>query len=233
MNIEVERKILVGAYVDLDVVEYNGKLVFETQFIHYDAELDTRKEDYKDELWGDFAEFDNSYGNFCSVRIFHLSYGEKINLQAGDKIRTVIQSFYIGKEKTKDGRRKLHITVGNARRVYHWTRFCLAQRGIVLTLWCGSRRAREREFLLTVRRGIQSDNGRVRPVIAEVLPNGSILRVSPDIRRSSAMTTGDYHLQERQRGRTMKDIESDFLPIPPYDRIIPTRERRYLNRTYA
>ena len=64
---------------------------------------------------------------------------------------------------------------------------------------------------------------------AEVLPNGSLLNASPDYRRS-AITTGDYRLAQRQRGRTMQDIEKDFLRIPLYDRMIPMRQRKWFTR---
>ena len=224
-----------GERIELTVVKFNGNPVLEAQFIHYDAELrdnDLRehgisKLDYEQEeefLFGHEVPPD-----FRSVRIFHLAQGEEIELKCGDKIRAVVESSYIGKQKTKDGRRKLHVTVCNAQRVYHWTRVYLPQKGLVLKLWCGSRLAQEREIPLTVRRGIHSENGWACPVIAEVLPDGSILRVSRDTRRAP-MITGDYRLQERQRGRTMQDIDKDFLRVYLYDRMIPTRDRRYMHR---
>ena len=234
VNIDAEGKVFVGAYLDLNVMEYNGKLVFETQFVYYDAELDLHKEeDWNEDSWEDFAD----YGNFRSVRIFHLSCGEKINLQAGDKIRAMIQSSYVAANNTgapiltKDGRRKLHITVHNARRVYRWVRF-RTQESLTLKLLCGSRLAQKKVIPLVVKKGLQSDNGWVCPVVAEILPTGSILRVVHDPRRPR-MISGDYRLQERQKGRTMKDLESDFLPILSYDRMIPTRERRYFRSTYT
>ena len=228
MNIDVEQKITSGYHVDLDVVtDSKGKLVFDTQFIHYDAELDTHHEDDDEDDWQ--GTEDIRHDAFRSVRIFHLAQGEKIKLQYGDKIRAIMQSSHIGRDKTKDGRRKVHVTVCNAWRVYHWTRVYLPQKGLVLKLWCGSRLAQEREIALTVRKGIHSENGWACPMIAEVLPNGSILRVSRDARRAP-MITGDYRLQERQRGRTMQDIDKDFLRVPPYDRMIPTRDRRYMHR---
>ena len=227
MNIDVETEVTPGNHIDLNVVEFNGKPVFETQFVYYDAEL--RDHDIREQE-EEFL-FDHEVPpDFRSVRIFHLAQGEKINLKYGDKIRAVMQLSHIGRDKTKDGRRKLHITVCNAQRVYHWTRCYLPQKGLVLKLWCGSRLAQEREIPLTVQKGILSENGWARPMIAEVLPNRSILRVSQDVRRSP-MITGDYRLRERQRGRTMQDIDKDFLRVPPYDRMIPTRERRrYLYR---
>ena len=235
MNIDAEREVMPGAHVNLDVVEHKGRLVFETQFIFYDFEL--RNHDIRAHGIGEF-DYEGKeaflFGHeappdFRSARIFHLAQGETVKMECGDRITAVMQSSYISREKTKDGRRKLHITVCNARRIYHWTRFYLPQKGIALMLWCGSRRAREKEILLTVRKGIHVKDGRAHPVIAEVLPDGSVLRVSRDYQRS-IMTTGDYRLRERQKGRTMQNIDKDFLRVPLYDRMIPTRERNYMRR---
>jgi hypothetical protein len=108
--------------------------------------------------------------------------------------------------------------------VYRWSRHRTL--GLLFQLWCGNLLLKEREIPVIRKQGIHSQNGWARPVVAEVLPNGSILHAYPH-RGRETMTTGDYRLAERQKGRTMQDIDKDFLKVPSFDRIIPTRERRY------
>ncbi|GEM_PF-4614652 len=233
MRHDTQRPISVGDNVELNVIEFNGKPVFESEFIQYDSELcdrdlkargidDEYAFDGRDQFYHDYA---NGRINFRSVRIFHLVKGENIELKPGDKVRAKITSVRLDTNKTKDGRRKLHITVSNVMRIYRWTRQRYIQ-FITITLECGSIAIRKKIISFTCKQGIWADHGRAYPMIAEVLPNGSVLHAVPDTRRSIT-TTGDYRLAERQKGRTMRDIDTDFLRIPPsYDRLIPTRERR-------
>ena len=238
MKHDTEREIVVGDEIELNIVEFNGNPVLETEFVQYDSELRTRdmkvqgidKDDFRkcDEFDGQYYD---GYISFRSVRIFHLGQREEIRLRAGDRIRTKIQSTYIAKGATKDNRRKIHIAVSDVRHVYHWTRNRAFQ-CLVLTLWCGQRLVKEKKIPVILKKGVRSDSGRVYPIIAEVLPDGSILNASVDTTRYT-MTSGDYRLAERQKGRTMKDIDADFLSVPPFDRTIPTRDRRYLRHTHA
>lgn len=238
MREEVERAFIIGEQVELNIVEFNGKPVLETCFVDYDAEL--RKHDLKtkgideDDFW-ECEAFDGEYvegfRSFRSVRIFHLGPEKEIQLKSGDRIRAKIQYVYVAKNMTKDNRRKVHITVSDVRRVYHWTRNRAFQ-CLVLTLWCGQRLVKEKKIPVILKRGVRSDSGRVYPIIAEVLPDGSILNASVDTSRHT-MTSGDYRLAERQRGRKMKDIDADFLSVSTSDRTIPTRERRYLRHTHV
>lgn len=236
MKHDTEREIIFGEKVELNVVEFNGKAVLETEFVQYDSELCARdlKERGIDKL--DFERYDqfvyDEQRNFRSVRIFHLAAGEKNHLKIGDRVRAKIESAYVAKEQTKDKipRRKIHITVSNVMRMYRWIRRRVsAPHCLVIACFCGSRLIKKKEIPLTLKNGIQAENGQARPVAVELLPNGSILGASRDYRRHM-ITTGDYRLAERQKGRTMKDIDEDFLRISPHDRMIPTREHRYRAR---
>lgn len=233
MKNETEGAVVVGDTIELNVIEFNGRPVLETEFIQYDSELRARdlRERGIDEF--DFPrcetfdeEYTSGYHDFRSVRIFHLAASEAIRLKIGDKVRSIIRAVHLVKEKTKDGRRKLHITVSNAMHIYRWMRRKVsAPHCLVVMLWCGNRLVKEKKIPLTLKKGIQREHGRAHPVIAEVLPNGSILSVSPDYQRS-IMTTGDYRLAEWQKGRTMQDIDKNFLRVPSHDRMASTRERK-------
>ena len=232
MNLDSETPLVIGDPVRLRVQEFQDKPVFEAHFVFYDFELQSRdlqkrgiREDDYDER-DDFLYNEYEPPDFRSVRIFHLAMGEEIKLENGDRIRGTIQYVRVGKDKTKDGRRKVHITVKNAMRIYHWIRD--RNPHLVITLLCGTREIRQKIISLQMRKGVDVQNGRTYPILAETLPNGSILHAYPDTMRPR-MTTGDYRLQERQKGRTMQDIDKDFMRVLPYDRIIPTRQRRYVH----
>lgn len=234
MKHDTARHIVAGDSIELHVVEFNGKPVFETEFVQYDSELRVRDLEMRGIGEFDFRacdELDEEYIdgkiNFRSVRIFHLAANENMKFVCGNTVKAKITSAYIAKGETKDGRRKIHIIVSDIMRIYRWARCHVSTRDcLVIMLCCGERLIKEKTIPLTLKNGIQVKHGMAYPVIAEVLPNGSILRVSPDYRRYQ-VTTGDYRLVERQKGRTMKDIDSDFLRIPPYDRMIPIRDRKY------
>lgn len=234
MNIDIGMSLATGMEVDLDVVEFNGKYVLEAQFVCLDMEL--RARDLKIahvDKWNDYNEeldFIDEHNDFRSVRIYHLADTEKIKLKAGERVRGIIDSFYLAGQKTKDGRRKIHITVSHVKRMYHWIRNREADPlALVICLCCGANKLKEKIIPLISKKGIKTESGRVYPIIANILPKGSILCALPDHRRSS-MTTGDYRLVERQKGRTMQDIDKDFLRVPSHDRIVPTRERKQRTR---
>lgn len=234
MRYDTERVVVVGEKIELNVVEFNGNSMLEPVFVEYDSEL--RAHDLRERGIGEFdfikcEEFDEQYiegyRNFRSMRIFHLAGGENIKLHPGDKISARIVSAYSAGQKTKDGRRKIHITVSHAKYIYRWTRHYDANLpALVICLYCGVRKIKERIIPITFKKGIKTENGRAYPANAKVLPNGSIMNVIVDLRHSS-MTTGDYRLVERQKGRTMQDIDKDFLRVPPYDREVPTRDRKW------
>lgn len=240
MNVDAETAIVPGTEVYLDVVERNGKLVFDAQFVYYDAHLhqfDIKEAGNSSDDIDSWDLYNDDVPFFNSVRIFHLPYGQDIGFKEGDRVRAVVKSAYVSWRKTKDERRKIHVTVSNARRVYHWRRErerLYDSHLLVITLRCGVRKIKEKVIPLTIKKGVQSDDGRVTPIIVEVLPgrNGPILAASRDYRRS-VMTTSDYRLDQKQRGRTVQDIEKDFLRVPSFDRIIPTRERPRVRHAHA
>lgn len=234
MRLDVQREIVIGEKIELNVVELKGNPVLETQFIQYDAEL--RAQDLRECGIDKFdftrcEEFDeeyiDGYRNFRSVRIFHLAADEKIKLNTGDEISARMVSAHIARNKTKDNRRKIHITLSHARRVYKWTRqYAMDLPALIMRLYCGAKEVKQKIIPIAYKKGIQIINGRAYPMIAETLPSGSIMSVIADHTRPS-MTTGDYRLAERQKGRTMKDIDKDFLRVPPHDRLVPTRDRKF------
>jgi len=238
MKIDAERKILMGEKIECQVVPFNDKCVLEACFIQYDGEVRAQYLKMRKISADDFEkcdELDEEYHerriSFRSVRIFHVAHNEIIRLNVGDKIRGIISKVSMDGQETKDGRRKLHITLSNVIRVYRWSRRVVsAPHCLVVTLFCGTRTIKEKEIPLAYKKGIQVENGRAHPAIAEALPDGSILRVSRDYDRA-IMTTGDYRLAQRQKHRTMQDIEKDFLRrVPAYDRLIPVRERKWRER---
>lgn len=222
--------LAAGIEVNLDVVEFNGKHVLEAQFVYLDMEL--RARDLKIahvDKWNDYdgeLDFIDEHNDFRSVRIYHLADTEKIKLKAGERVRGIIDSFYLAERKTKDGRRKIHITVSHVKRVYHWIRNRKTDPlALVIFLCCGAHKLKEKIIPLISKKGIKTESGRTYPIIVDILPKGSVLYALPDYRRSP-MTTGDYRLAERQKGRTMQDIDKDFLRVPSHDRMVPTRERK-------
>lgn len=234
MRYDTQRAIAIGDEIELHVIEFNGSSALETEFIQYDSEL--RAHDLRERGIGeyDFAkrdafdeEYIDGYRHFRSVRIFHLAANEDIQLHPGDRINARIVSAHIARDKTKDGRRKIHITVSHAMHEYRWKRrYNMDIPALVIDLYCGIRKAKEKIIPITHKKGIVTKYGRAYPMVAEMLPNGSILQAIADHTRLS-MTTGDYRLAERQKGRMMKDIDKDFLRVPPHDRLVPTRERKW------
>lgn len=234
MRYDTQQAVVIGGESELNVIQFNGSPALETEFVQYDSEL--RAQDLRERGIDEFdfikcEEFDEEYidghHDFRSVRIFHLATDEKIKLNPGDKISARTTHLYIAKEKTKDGRRKIHITVSHAKHVYRWTRHCdIKPPALVISLYCGVRKIKEKIIPITHKKGIQVINGRAYPMIAETFPNGSIMQVTADHGRSS-VTTGDYRLAERQKGRTMQDIDKDFFRVPSYNRLVPTRDRKW------
>jgi len=234
MEMDIGYRLKRGDNIALRVIMYNDNPVFQTEFVHYDQEVvacDLARHGINEDDYEKMDEFlfGDQYRNFRSARIYHLADGENFNLIPGDQVRAEISSITLGRELTKDGRYKLHVQVRRVRRIYVWKRRLdmASDRGpiLVCTLFCGIRDCSTKKIPVHIRKAISVENGRAVPVEAYILPNGSVLKAIRDHSRET-ITTGDYRLRERQKHRTMKDIDQDFVIIPQYDRMVPARNRR-------
>lgn len=223
----------IGQEVRTHALDFGGRTVLETEFLHYDGvlyQLDLKQHGIDEYDYNAVDEFDETGYDRRSVRIFHMVAGEQINLKPGDEVRATIQSFSVDKARAKDGRRKIHIVLTNARRVYRWVRD-KKESALSLQLWCGRRKVREHIIPLHSRKiGAVRKDGRVYPATSVVLlPKGSVLSAS--IAYTDGMSSGDYILRERLRGRTAREIQDDFISaVPAHDRLIPIRNRRHMHK---
>lgn len=233
MKHEYSRDVVIGEEIKTYAIEFGGRTVLETEFVHFDGilyQLNLKQHGIDEDDYNAIDEFDEAGYDHRSVRIFHLAAVEQIALKPGDEMRATIQSFSVDKARAKDGRRKIHIVLTGARRVYRWVRdkkdFFL-----VFQLWCGRRKTRERVIPLHSRKtGTVRKDGRVYPATSVVLlPKSRVLSAS--VAYTDGMSSGDYILRERLKGRTVREIQDDFIsPVPDYDRLIPTRYRRHMRK---
>lgn len=183
VRIDIGLKIVLGKTVTLKVVTWDDEPALEVEFVQFDTEAQ-KLEHSGQSIFCSEVSCDKLHR---SMRIYKLSGREEFKLISGEMIRANVESFGVSSFTTKDNRRKVYITLKNARRVFSWkhdVRFerdpkkGLIPKTLVVILRCGDRVIKERCFQIESKSETVLCGNSVYNAEQLVLPTGSILSVS-------------------------------------------------------